>query len=135
MSDDFSSSIDGLDGLEELLEIVVPKQAKAAVRKAGRKAGQIWQDAVEEAAPRRSGFLADHIKVSTQIGEGDDDSTGSIAVIVAPTKQAYYGLFAEFGTKHEAARPFVQPAYEEHKEEVLQVFSNELLQALQALAK
>jgi HK97 gp10 family phage protein len=135
MANDVSCSIEGLDGIEELLQIVYPAQAKTAVRTAGRKAGKIWQEAVEEKAPRDTGFLADHINVSTQAGEGDDNSTGSIAVVVAPARQAFYAMFQEFGTKNQPAKPFVQPAYEEHKEEALEVFANELLKALDKLAK
>jgi HK97 gp10 family phage protein len=135
MSDDVSCELEGLDDLEALLQIVAPKQAKAAIRKAGRKAGLIWQEAVEENAPRETGKLADSIKVTTRVGEGDDDSTGSITVVVAPTKEVFYAMFQEFGTAHQHAKPFVGPAYEGHKEEVIQTFSTEVLNALTNLAK
>jgi HK97 gp10 family phage protein len=135
MSDDVSCTLDGLDDLEELLQIVAPDQAKKAVRASARKAGQIWQDAIEAKAPVDKGFLKDHIKVSTVLGQGDDDSTGSVTVVVGPTKDAFYALFSEFGTRNEPAKPFVQPAYEEKKDEVLSEFATQLLKALTKLGK
>jgi HK97 gp10 family phage protein len=135
MNQDVKCEIDGLDDIEQLLEIVLPNQAKGAVRTAGRKAGKIWQDAVEETAPRDTGFLADNINISIHVGSGDSDSTGDIEVIVSPTKDAFYALFQEFGTRNQPARPFVQPAYEEKKEEVLTEFTIQLLNQLQKLAK
>jgi len=42
---------------------------------------------------------------------------------VGPEKAAFYALFLEFGTEFQAAQPFMRPAFEEHKDEVLAAFA------------
>lgn len=135
MSEEFTAHVEGLDELERMLEELTPKAAKAAVRRAALKAGEIWQEAIEERAPRRTGFLSEHITIKTKTTGGDDDSTGGITVLVGPEKSAFYAMFQEFGTKHQPAKPFIGPAYEEKKDEVLETFEKELQATLERLHK
>lgn len=72
----------------------------------------------------RKALSAGHIKTkngvkSIQIGIDKSDNS-----------QVYYGKFTEFGSKHQSARPFIQPAYERHKKEAIEIIKNELRDAL-----
>jgi HK97 gp10 family phage protein len=127
----------GLPELEKTLTDEGPKMAKRWLRQMERKAGKIWQEEIEARAPKgETGFLADNIKIKTHYERSDQE----MVMQVGPTSEAYYGLFQEFGTrdvegtdkngKHfhhpaQAAQPFMRPAYESKKDEVLEAFVSE----------
>jgi HK97 gp10 family phage protein len=72
----------------------------------------VVQQAASERAPRDTGKLAENIVIS-DIKEGG-------TVDIGPDRDRFYGLFLEFGTSKMSARPFLQPAFEENKEQVQQ---------------
>jgi HK97 gp10 family phage protein len=147
MANDVIVQIEGLDDLEKLLTQLAPKEARTAMRRSERKAAAVWQAEIERLAPKDSGFLEGHIAIRSSVGAGDDNSTGSITVTVGPSKEMYpkeggrtknrdaaqAARYAEFGTVHEAARPFISVAYENKKEEVVEAFQTELGAAIQKL--
>jgi HK97 gp10 family phage protein len=147
MANEISCTVEGLDGLEQLLTQLAPKEAKTAMRRSERKAATIWQEEIERLAPKDTDFMSEHIAIRSSAGAGDDSSTGSITVIVGPTDDVYpleggrkknrnaaqAARYAEFGTIHEAARPFISVAYESKKEEVVSTFQSELGAAIDKL--
>lgn len=160
MSDDVTAEIEGLEDLEQMLEQQTPRAARTAVRRATRAGGEIFQLEIEARAPRLTGFLASEIVIKSRASGVDDDSdaTGAIVVRVGADPKAaqlvggqregktltfkndphYAGLealFAEFGTKHESARPFMRPSFEAKKDEVLETFQTELRAELENLRK
>jgi HK97 gp10 family phage protein len=147
MADDVKCEIEGLAELEKLLTQLAPKEAKTAMRRSERKAAALWQSEIERLAPKDSDFLEEHIAIRSSAGSGDDNSTGSISVIVGPTDDVYpleggrkknrnaaqAARYAEFGTIHEAARPFISVAYENKRDEVVSTFQSELGTAINKL--
>jgi HK97 gp10 family phage protein len=148
MANDVKCEIEGLAELETLLTQLAPREAKTAMRRSERKAAALWQDEIEHLAPKDSDFMSEHIAIRSSAGAGDDDnSTGSISVIVGPTEDVYpleggrtknrnaaqAARYAEFGTIHEAARPFISVAYENKKDEVVSTFQTELGAAINKL--
>jgi HK97 gp10 family phage protein len=121
-----------VSGVEEL-QVALDKKAKQAVRtyirRAAKDAADIWVKAIEENAPRDTGFLAEHIAVITRFR----DSNTRLEMQVGPVKEAFYALFQEFGTKFQEAQPFMRPAYEEHKEEVLAAFAEAMKVSLEEM--
>ena len=74
---------------------------------------------------RIPGFLRDHIGTKLSIRAKSDKGNA----MVGPVKKAYWGLFAEFGTKNQPARPFMRPAYESAKQTALDTFIAKLREA------
>jgi HK97 gp10 family phage protein len=145
---DVTCTVEGLDDLERLLKQLAPAQAKLALRRAEKKAAAVFQDEIERLAPKDTGFLEEHITIRSKVGAGNESGTGSVTVTVGPSKEMYpqgnrknnrdaaeIARFAEFGTIHEAARPFIGPAFENKKEEVLDTFKTELSAAIEKLTK
>jgi HK97 gp10 family phage protein len=67
-------------------------------------------------APVLTGNLATHQAIATV----PSLSNALTAVVrVGPERKAFYGTFDEFGTKFMGKQPFLGPAFEETKEEVL----------------
>lgn len=103
-----------LEGMQELLSRLGRIGAEAEqVKKDALQAGaEVVQQAASEKAPKRTGALAENIVIS--------DITEDGTVDIGPDRDRFYGFFLEFGTSKMAARPFLQPAFEENKEQVQQ---------------
>jgi len=120
-------TIDGLDELERALLDSLPKQARSAMRLSLKDAGEFMRDAIAAKAPRKTGFLAEHILVKARTSVRDDEGDAS----VGPSRDAYYAQFVEFGSIHnQPAHPFIRPAFEENKEGWLDVFADKLRERL-----
>jgi HK97 gp10 family phage protein len=134
MQDGVTCEIVGLDKLEETLTTLTKKAAKKILRQAGRRAGTIWKEAIEQHIESegllKTDYMVDHIQINTKSKSGND---GSITVSVGPAEDAFYGRFAEFGTSKEPARPFMRPAFDETSDQVLQVFIDEVWNACEDL--
>lgn len=134
--------VKGLKELEQRLRDEPKKIAVRVTRSAGRRAGQIFQTALEQHAPRLTGFLATHIGVATKATSGAE---GSIRVVIGLkpgefTKggrvhswRPFWGLFQEFGTRFQPPKPWARPAFEQVKGQALNVFIEELRDNLDAL--
>ena len=120
-------TLSGLVELEEKLREESKQVAKRTVVRAARDAADIWVDAIETSAPYKTGDLAHNIVMSTTTVED------GIQLMVGPAKKVFYAIFAEFGTRHETARPFIRPAYEDNKQAVLDQFVSDLNDELEVL--
>jgi HK97 gp10 family phage protein len=131
------TKVSGLSELEASFKEFIPKAARKAFRNAGFVASQIWVDSMEELAPvrhssgpgREPGFLRGSIGASVRVSAANE----ALIVHVGPSKAAYYGGFNEFGTSHMAAHPFMRPTFQNHQDDVLAVFVDELWNSLKDL--
>ncbi|HLZ07506.1 MAG TPA: HK97-gp10 family putative phage morphogenesis protein, partial [Chloroflexota bacterium] len=144
--------ISGLDELEKALETLPPKVARRVIRSSLKEAAGIWRGemvrtvlrgwhrwrTVIERAKRGGaghgytdvlefGVVSRLIGMQTKISP--DGFAGSCSV--GPVKKAFWAMFMEFGTGHEAARPFVRPAFESRKAEVADKFIEGVQEALE----
>ena len=126
---DITCKIEGMEELQETLDKAAKQAVKNYIRRAAKAAGDIWIKAIIEKAPKDTGFLAEHIAVVTRYLEADT----KLEMEIGPVKQAFYALFQEFGTHFQAAQPFMRPAFEEHKEEVMEAFAEAMKIELQEL--
>jgi HK97 gp10 family phage protein len=103
-----------LHGMQELLRQLeqVGSEAERVKKDALLAGAEVVQQAASERAPRDTGKLAENIVISDIKEDGTVD--------IGPDRDRFYGLFLEFGTSNMAARPFLQPAFEENKEQVQQ---------------
>jgi HK97 gp10 family phage protein len=127
---EFKVTVSGLNELEQKLRDESKKVAIRTVRRAAKDAGEIWIAAIEARAPALTGFMRTHVEMNTKAKSGDE---GSLTLIVGPDKKAFYDIFDEFGTKHQKANPFMRPAFEETKAQVLDKFVSDLRDELNAL--
>lgn len=127
---EFTLTIEGLNELEQRLRDESKKVATRTLRRAAKDASDIWEKEISARAPALTGFLRSQITMSSKSKGGDE---GYIQVMVGPSKKAYYGIFQEFGTRYQKANPFMRPAFEATKDQVLDVFVQDLKQELNAL--
>lgn len=108
-----------LNGIAELDSKL--KQIELSVRRkmlttSLKDAAEITRARAAELAPVRTGRL----KANEVIATVPSLSTAESALVrVGPAKKAFYGLFDEIGTVFMTRQPFLRPAFEETKDEVL----------------
>jgi HK97 gp10 family phage protein len=109
------------------LEAMEKKISNKIIKQASKKALKPLADAIKNAAPvetgelkasikpkagkRKKGFLVTEVNIST----ADDN---------------IHTAYAEFGTKNEPAKPFIRPLAKQMKNEVIDVFFDELEKGL-----
>lgn len=108
------TQLHGARELERVLKLL-PKQIRGAVLQRSVMAGATpIRKAAKANAPRASGALANSI-----VARKDKTAGASAAVKIGPTRKRFYGLFAEFGTSTQPAKPWLRPAFETTKGEAL----------------
>ncbi|MHC1731974.1 MAG: HK97-gp10 family putative phage morphogenesis protein [Bacteroidales bacterium] len=120
-----------LSGVDELLRKLQQMGANITEleNKALKKAAEpVLQDAIAN-APERTGKLKKGLKIS---GIKNRDGTKYVLVGIdrSDTSKIYYGKFIEFGTAKMSARPFLGPAYEKNKKEIMEEIKNTLKEGL-----
>lgn len=90
----------------------------AAVRVGAERIAERASERAPDAPPIGEGLVeAIHVEAS-------DQSAGYL--VVAGDDEVFWGHFVEFGTSHSGAQPFLIPAAEESKAEVVQLVSGAL---------
>jgi HK97 gp10 family phage protein len=105
---------------------------RKVLRTALRKVATPIRDTMAEYAPRLTGELAAHILITATppVGQGS-----TAALVIGPDRKRFYGMFAEFGTKRQPARPWMRPAIDYHSQPAIESFGLFVWQALAALAR
>lgn len=88
----------------------------------------IIRDEIEARAPVKSGTLKNNI-VTSGIRQ---DWNGVKHIKVGPDLDAFWGRFQEFGTVHQKARPFVEPAFLSKRKEALAVMKEAIKEAVES---
>ncbi len=128
----------GADEIARRLNVMGEK-AKEIVEPAAMAGAEVIRKAASDNAPRRTGFLAEHI-----VAEVKDVQPLKATIAVGPHKDAFYGLFVEFGHAlvrggkkatrrvlgNVPARPFLRPALDETKEQVKAIVTQEVRRRL-----
>lgn len=113
----------GVLGLDELhkafadvLEAVAGNELAQALAEAG---DEILVPDIKQRAPRDRGDLVESIEALVE-----ESGPEKGAAKVRATK--FYGLFHEFGTSKMPAHPFMRPAFDEHKNDVVELARGKL---------
>lgn len=133
MADGVYVKIEGLEALSQKLQEFPDKLVKKGVRDSLRAGGEVLRQEASARAPRSldethghpPGFLADHIGMKLSISTKND--RGSIQV--GPVKKAFWGMFAEFGTRFQSALPWLRPAFESAAQSALDAFVAKMREA------
>jgi HK97 gp10 family phage protein len=126
------------DGITAALAKMTDELRKGIVLPALKEGAAVIRDAAAAAAPRsdkKHEHLADHIAVAvTSTVDGERLPIGAFAVAIGPTKNVFWGIFSEYGTVHESARPWLRPAYDANQERALGIVGAEIWNRLSAAA-
>jgi HK97 gp10 family phage protein len=120
-----------LSGVDEILNklqkigVNVSRLENQALRNA---AEPVLEDAKAN-APIRTGKLKEGLKIS---GVKNRDGTKYVLVGIdkSDNSKIFYGKFIEFGTSKMSPRPFLEPAYDKNKKEILERIKSTLKEGL-----
>ena len=134
----------GLQELDAQIAKIVDTVTAKSLRKASSAGGEVFRKQVRANAPvrqeeglkgnsfhkvrgktvigRPKGYLKKHIGKQVKMNYVEK----SCEVYVGPMRSAFYGNFDELGTSHQSAHPFMRPAFDAKKEEVVTVFGETL---------
>lgn len=125
--------VHGLRQLEKALGALPKSTGKAVLRRVLKKAAQPVADAAEATAPREQGYLAGSIGVSTKLTRRqrsqhrkmfrNDKASVEMFVGAGGLPQAHN---QEFGNDHHGPQPFMRPAWDGHKMQVLARIKDDL---------
>lgn len=135
--------------LEQALREMGEEWATKAGYRANLKAAQHMRDRYVEAAPyqpgptvkswkRKDGTVvkADygHLKENIRVRRDKSRKQGNVVHLVTAGK-AFWGRFLEYGTRKMAARPWMRPAFEAHREQAVDIQLGELNSLIERAAK
>jgi HK97 gp10 family phage protein len=135
MSNPVTVKITGLEQLSQRMQEFPDQLVRKGVRVALLAGGEVLRQEISDRAPRsldethghEPGFLADHI--AAKLSTSPKQDKGSVKV--GPVAKAFWGMFAEFGTRFQPALPFVRPAFESAGQRALDAFVAKLREAFQ----
>lgn len=129
------SRIEGADIAAKLLKQLPQDISKRVIASSTRKGAKILLEEIKERAPegdqseysqtkikerQRYGSIKDNIKISTVYRAADT------IILAVHTGNAYWAMFREFGTRLMSKIPFIRPAFDSKKDQVIDVISTDL---------
>jgi HK97 gp10 family phage protein len=129
--------VEGLREVEQALSELKTATARSVGLKALRAGGEILARAARGLAPKDEMHLSESIDVGTKLTKrqaGLHVKESDLEVFVGPNDPA--AIQQEFGNFKDAPQPFLRPAWDETKDQVLQRIADELMVGVdQAVAK
>lgn len=122
-----------IEGAKELDKVMMglPKHvAERDLNFALRKAANVVRDKAISNAPEDTGYAKKNIKVRQ-----DKKSGYSSSMLVGVFRKAFYMMFIEFGTEDTPARPWLRPAFDATKNQMLSLIADTLGKRIQRSAK
>lgn len=126
-------SITGLKELEKALAELPQSTGRSVLRRTGIKALAVVISAAKANVPVDEGKLRDSLRVTTRLSERQRrvhrrlvaDGKASVELF-AGAEALPHAHLVEYGTVNMAPRPFMRPAWDEKKHEVLDLIKGEL---------
>jgi len=139
-------TVDGLRELDRALGELPKSTGKAVLRRTLKKAGQPIADDAEIKVPVLTGALQISIGIGTKLTRRqaklhrkmfqNDKASAEVFVGAGGLAQATQ---AEFGNEHQAAEPYMRPAWDANQDRALDIIAselgNEIMKAAQRLAR
>lgn len=129
-----SVTLEGVGDLEAAIKRMSEDVQGETLRKAAAAGAEITRDVASQLAPRSvdgshgnpPGFLAEHIEAEVKFTRTQDKAE----VHVGMHKDAWYGRLQETGTQFQPAQPFLRPALDGTKDDVVDEIRDQLRAAI-----
>ena len=155
MAESAAFGFKGLDEIQRVFDLLPDKVQAKVHRSALRSAAQLWAKEARRRAPVRAanslkvfskysrkarkriaigrlgGFLQREIRVRAM----PQKKKGELIIKVGPSRDAFYGMFLEFGTRDINPRPFLRPAFDAKKAEILDKIGERMGKRVEAEAQ
>ena len=112
--------------LAEAISKLEKKVAKAVLEDGVQAGGETLSEEAARLAPKDTGRLASSIRP-----EKIKSNNEMAMVAVGPTGKVHHALLVEFGTKKMPAQPFLVPATEAKREDIINDITNAMRKAIE----
>jgi len=123
----FEMEISGDKAMEELLEVIVPREAENLMRATVHGVAGEVRDAAKDEAPKKDGVLKKAIKTKRRRMR-----FGRISSDVIVTRRAFYWRFLEYGKKGLTERAFFLRAVRKIEARLPQILRQQFVKKLEA---
>lgn len=106
----------------------LPEEIKAPVKEAFKAGGQVLLAEMHQRAPERTGNMKKYLAMKVS-PDGFSVKVGFIGK--RANKKTFYAKFLEFGTQENPAQPFMFPALESTRKEVMGMIMMKVNQAIE----
>lgn len=120
----------GLQSLLKSMDGIPLVMQKTLIVRALREASEPIRTRAEELAPDDPTTPGSRIKENMMTQVSDQTADGAIAKTGA-SRKGFVGEFAEFGTIHQSADPFLRPAYDEKLDEAVRTLGQVLAEGIE----
>lgn len=132
--------LEGMEDLEAAIRQVSEDIQGVALRNAVDGGAEIVRDVASQLAPqsasgshgREPGFLSKNILKEKQWTRTQDTAVSFVGM---EKEKAWYGRFAELGTTYQPAQPFLRPALDETKNDVVKEIAERLRREILAAVR
>jgi HK97 gp10 family phage protein len=138
---DVEMKLTGFDGLEAALDDLPKATAKNVVRRILEKRAQPFADTARQLVPMDKGHLKKSITVSsTKVAKTQRkeikklQNEGFVTMHIGPGQDPAAHL-QEFGSSQHPAQPFMRPAWDQNKDDVLDGMADDLWKEIDKAAK
>lgn len=107
--------VEGMDTLAMKLARLQREISGNLLRETVLEASEPVAEDVSANAPMLTGNLSENIETEVTI-----ENRTKAQVAIGPGKSAFYGMFQELGTVHMPAQPFLRPAFDANKDQVIE---------------
>ena len=134
--------IEGVSELAEGLKEELPKATATNIQKrALKEAADPFEASIKQNAPVRTGKLREKINVSSKLSprqKSSNEKESKVEIYIGPPSMER-AIVAEFGSVKQTAKPFVRPAWDEHKrsafDSLKEILEQEIEKARQRIAR
>jgi HK97 gp10 family phage protein len=127
--------VQGLQGLlSKLGDLESLVAQKRIVARAVRSGCVPIQERAQELAPDDPTTAGSQIKENITSAVTEQTATSAIGKI-GPSRKGFVGQFAEYGTAHQSAEPFMRPAWDEKIGEALQIMGETLAEEIKTAVR
>ena len=118
--------VEGAKELNRTLADIMPAEARRIARRSVVAVAKKVRDTARQNAPRAGGTLRKAIR-SAKRKAGRDEANAAVHVTTGneARNDAFYWFFVEFGTRKQAAQPFIQPTIKEWEPKAPSAFADE----------
>ena len=129
---EFTLQMSGLKELDQALAQLPEATADRVLVEALKRAAEPMVVEARMRAPKRSGTGWRHMWESIAARKAEVNEEGVATVTIGPDRAHFYGMFAEFGTRHEPMDPFLRPTFDLLAERAMQDAGFEILAGVTA---
>ena len=125
--------LEGARELEQQLDTLGQGVRNKVIRDALRQAVKLLETETKSRAPVRTGTLRRAIHTRVKMSKQQAEAYLSISEGHTERHDAFYWRYVEHGTRRAPAQPFIRPAFDRRRKDIIRLYENAILKVIRQL--